>query len=80
MAKASFLTFIEVRVPDQKTHRYRVLSKINEEELGVIRYHAHWRKFCFYPAQETIFDTDCLYELSTKLDDLGEILKESRKV
>ena len=36
--------------------------------LGDIKWYGAWRKFCFYPIQETIWDNKCLSELLNFLE------------
>jgi hypothetical protein len=35
--------------------------------LGVIRWYAPWRTYCFYPLPDRVFDQSCLREIATKL-------------
>lgn len=37
--------------------------------LGVIRWHAPWRKYAFFPEDGTLFEQDCLQDLSQTLID-----------
>lgn len=46
-----------------KTNIYVVLS--GEIELGKISFFGRWRKYCFYPNNDTLFDYLCLTEIST---------------
>lgn len=36
----------------------------NDIELGRIRFFGRWRKYCFYPNVNTLFDNLCLTEIS----------------
>ena len=53
-----------------KTRLFAVLNKENGSFLGGIKWHAAWRKYCFFPAKETIFDMKCLKEIMLYLDEL----------
>ena len=35
--------------------------------LGTISWHAPWRRYCFTPATNTIFDANCLQEINNFL-------------
>jgi hypothetical protein len=35
--------------------------------LGEIRWHPGWRKYGFFPAPNTLFEEDCLFEIATVL-------------
>lgn len=36
--------------------------------LGEIRWYGPWRRYCFYPHGQTIFDRNCLLEIVEMLD------------
>lgn len=58
------LKFLDLGVPDgQKTRRYRVTSNMSGFSLGQIRFYGAWRKFCFFPDENTVFDASCLQEI-----------------
>lgn len=54
----------------RKTKEFHVLSKFSRETLAVIKWHSSWRKYCFFPAENTIFDTSCLAEIVKFICDL----------
>ncbi len=45
------------------TEIWEVVSVQGSQSLGVVKWMAPWRKYCFYPACETIYDADCLKEI-----------------
>ena len=63
----SYLQFIFDRTSESgKTKVWRVTSSGNN--LGMICWYSHWRKYVFAPApSECIFDAGCLEEISVFL-------------
>ncbi len=48
--------------PGRKTPILRVTNN-SGAHLGEIKWYGAWRKFCFFPANETIWDDKCLEDL-----------------
>jgi len=40
------------------------VMSMGEDHLGNIQWHAPWRRYCFYPTANTIFDNNCLREIA----------------
>lgn len=59
----SFLTFTEEPNSERKTKRWCVISTNGSIKLGHIMWYTSWRRYCFYPFQDTVFDTVCLKEV-----------------
>lgn len=53
-----------------KTKVYEITTKDSSSILGYIKWHGAWRKYCFYPEGNTIFDSKCLEAISICLLDL----------
>jgi len=45
------------------TNIYEVLTEDNTK-LGEIRWFARWRKYCFFPWTETVYEETCLGEIA----------------
>lgn len=64
-----------------KTLRFRVLARQTtgwagqDLDLGQIHWYAPWRRYCFFPYGNTLFDASCLREITTQI----EALMEARK-
>lgn len=66
-----------------KTEIHNVFSKEGNLELGTIKWYSAWRCYTFQPKPETIFETDCLQDITDKIKSLMEDrkkLKESTNV
>jgi hypothetical protein len=51
--------------PSGKTDLWEIQSAANGEFLGMIRWYGRWRQYVFHPAKQTIWNPDCLDEVST---------------
>lgn len=62
--------------PAPKTERFR-MSTIEGNELGVIKWHGAWRKYCSFIEKDTIFDAKCHKDITEFLEMLmGERKKK----
>lgn len=44
--------------------------------LGEIKWHCAWRRYCFFPANDTIWDLNCLDEVAMFIEDQMEAHKD----
>ncbi len=51
-----------------KTNIYRVQNKKNGIIIGYIKWFGAFRKYCFFPNPETVYDRSCLIEISYFLE------------
>lgn len=69
--------------PEQSTGKTEVLEVSSVGTiLGKIKWYAPWRRYCFYPAganYQTIFDVQCLGEITAKINELMDARKEQKK-
>lgn len=49
------------------TRIWNVRNKRSGENCGTVRWHGAFRKYCFYPTQDFLFDADCLTLVAEKL-------------
>lgn len=47
-----------------KTDTWEVWNLDQAIHLGQIRWHPPWRKYCFFPAGECVFEQDCLRHIA----------------
>ena len=51
--------------PDRpKTKTWKVLNKYDNILLGWVCWFCQWRKYAFYPSNDTVFEQDCLRDIS----------------
>jgi hypothetical protein len=58
-------------IPTRKTAIYDVFNSRSRERLGTVHFYAIWRQFVFSPAEETIFNTQCLGLIKEFVDELN---------
>lgn len=46
------------------TKRWMVTSNDPTTILGFVKWFSQWRKYCFFPNQDTVFDNACLGEIA----------------
>lgn len=65
--KSEWLRFLLLE-QGKKTNIWRVESN-NGEQLGLIKWYAQWRQYCFIPNCNTVYAQSCLR-------DIAEFIKE----
>ena len=63
-AEPQWIQFVELP-PNPKTRRWRVDPRGGGYALGEVRWHGPWRKYCFFPAPQCVFEEQCLRDLIT---------------
>lgn len=58
-----YLTFVETQHPAKKTKTFEIANN-----LGTIKWYAPWRRYCFFPKPEVLFDAKCLQEIISFID------------
>lgn len=56
--------------PSGKTGLWEIRSVADRELLGAVRWHGPWRQYVFYPEWSTLWNPDCLDEVSAFLRDV----------
>ena len=64
--ESKYLIFTRIDIPGRKTPVYEIYNK-SDECLGIIALHPAWRKFVFYPAEDSMFDISCLSDIMEQL-------------
>lgn len=77
---SKWITFKEIENAKGKTKVWRVASKESDAFLGTVKWHGPWRKYCFFPNEETLFEEDCLDDISKFLKDLKAERSKNKKV
>lgn len=58
-----------------KTWVYGVVSMSQECRLGIVKWYANWRQYCFFPENETIFNPTCMKDI---IQFITELMDERR--
>ncbi len=62
-SQSEFLNFILLE-KKPKTKVWGVDASLAGYRLGLIHWHAPWRKYCFFPHRDTIYEQTCLREIA----------------
>lgn len=54
---------------NKKTEIWEITDKNHTVILGYIKWHAAWRKYCFFPEGKTVWDNKCLQEVQEFVDE-----------
>jgi hypothetical protein len=58
---SAFIQFVlQVRLVDRKTDTWMVVRTAGGSALGEVRFYGAWRKYCFFPYPNSLYDPDCL--------------------
>lgn len=55
-----------------KTKVYGVVNIKSGFRIGIIKWYSAWRQYCFYPDEETIFNTECMQYIIDFIKELME--------
>lgn len=76
---SKYLIFTEYdNLVPRKTKIINIESKFSLAKLGQIKWFSSWRKYCFFPNPETVFDLDCLGDIGNYIDKLMEERKNAK--
>lgn len=62
----------------QITDRYEVLTK-TVNAIGQVRWFGSWRKYCFFPYEETVYEEVCLREIAEFCEKVTKEHKAKKK-
>lgn len=63
---------------NRKTPILHICSKLSRNEIGIIKWYGAWRKFCFFPHPDTIWDEKCLTALNNFLIQYNKDWRENK--
>ena len=75
--ESKFLTFSRVDIKGRKTPIFIVRNKNNSVLLGQINFYPQWRKYVFEPTDDVIFDTSCLKDILSFMEEQQKEWKEN---
>jgi hypothetical protein len=70
----SYLAF-ELIEHKSKTDIYLVKNNLNNSVLGKISWYISFRKYCFFPSFNTVFDSNCLEDI---INFMGKLMNERK--
>ena len=78
MYKGTYFSVTETQIGKQKTKLYTIINNQNFQIIGKIKWYVGWRKYCFFPEFNTVWDYNCLNELSYILNSINIEYKAKR--
>lgn len=55
-------------LPNRKTPIYEIIN--GNIKIGEVKWYGAWRKYCFFPTSDTVWDGKCLNELNDFLSNI----------
>lgn len=74
-----FLILKKPLEPNRKTNEYEIYNINTKNLLGIVKWYGAWRKFCFFPSAETIWDDKCLSVLNSFIINLNKDYRKEKK-
>ena len=68
--EGKYIKFVEFLVVTTKTRVFDILNKDTHCIIGTIRWYGPWRKYSFFPEPNTVFESQCLSDITKFLNDL----------
>ncbi len=74
--------YLEIRLvhEGEKTSTWDVVSAKHGDLLGIIRWWGAWRQYTFFPSNNTVFNPDCMREISRFIETQMKARKKSKAV
>lgn len=47
-----------------KTAVWSCTGAQTRDELGIVQWFAAWRRYCYFPAKQTVYDANCLQDIT----------------
>ena len=77
--KKEHIAFTEIPSTTKKTKDFIITTADLMVNLAHIKWYAPWRRYCFFPRDNTIFDTTCLKKIYDFIDKLMAERSKERK-
>ena len=53
----------------KKTSLWIIKTKTDKLTIGLVKWHSAWRKYAFFPIQDSIWEEDCLKDISEFMEE-----------
>ena len=73
--QSEYIEIIKEEFVNRKTPIYHINSKHSQDEIGVVKWYGAWRKYCFFPNGDTIWDMKCLQQVCDWLLEVNTPIK-----
>jgi uncharacterized protein YprB with RNaseH-like and TPR domain len=79
LKETQYLRFVEFE-KKEKTKVIAVMNIHHEEIIGMIKWFARWRQYCFFPTNETVWNINCLNDVNSVITMLADERKKKKVV
>lgn len=79
ISSSQYISYYMYEKKGYKTYFIQVSNKQFGDILGEIKWYSRWRRYVFYPLNDTLFDSECLKDIISYIDNLMRERKEARK-
>jgi hypothetical protein len=73
----TYIQFVE-DAPAVKTNRWEVVTLPGGVVIGRIAWYGSWRKYCFFPREETVYEQICLREIADFCENATAAYKKAK--
>jgi len=76
MVNSKWIRFSDIsyQYPEFKTKVWQVITiALPNDVIGIVRWYGPWRQYCFVPAENTVYNAECLR-------DIAQFCQESRLI
>lgn len=77
MTEGTWIKFV-LSEKKEKTDVYNIVVKENDCTIGQIRWFGRWRKYSFFPYNDTVWESKCLTDIVQFMNDLMQKRKDAR--
>lgn len=67
-----YIVVYKETIEGRKTPIYSLESVYDKVFLGEVKWYGPWRRYCFYPCDNTVWDVKCLEELENLMKDINK--------
>lgn len=67
-------------IPNKKTKVWDVWPKDAHERIGIIKWFGRWRKYCFFPELNTVYEEDCLRDIAEFIERVTKEHRQKKKL
>ena len=73
-----WINIVEVPNPGRKTKKFEIHSKEDDSSIGIIKWYGPWRKYCFFPLSETVYEQVCLRDIAQFIEEETRRYRKNR--
>lgn len=64
---AKWIEFI-LSYKGEKTSVWFVSNAETKEKIGYVKWYGPWRKYCYFPIDQTVYEQDCLRDIANFIE------------